>query len=375
MFITNDQLLRALQPEGRGRAEKERALTYAQRASEAEKQPKFHQRGQLMPRERVNMLLDRGTPFLEISTLAGYKQHDDKDGSLAGGNSICGIGYMCGVRTMVTASNSAIKGGTITPWGLRKSLRMQDIAMKQKLPVVSLLESGGANLMYQAEIFIDGGTTFANQALLSAAGIPQITVVHGSSTAGGAYVPAMCDESIMVRNQATIFLGGPPLVKAATGEVVSAEDLGGADVHTRLSGVADHMAADDMHALGLLRGIVGNLNLPELPLAGEARPPLYNPAELAGIIPADLREPFDVREVIARIVDASELDEFKPRYGTTLVTGFARIHGQMVGILANNGILFSESAQKGAHFIELCCQRKIPLLFLQNIAGFMVGRK
>ena len=332
-------------------------------------------RGKLLPRQRVERLLDAGSPFLELSPLAAHGMYGDE---VPGGGIITGLGRVLGRLCVIVANDATVKGGSYYPITVKKHLRAQEVAAQNRLPCLYLVDSGGANLPNQDEIFPDRdhfGRIFFNQANMSAAGIAQLAAVMGSCTAGGAYVPAMCDESIMVRNQATIFLGGPPLVKAATGEVVSAEDLGGADVHTRLSGVADHMAVDDMHALGLLRGIVGNLNLPELPLPGEARPPLYDPAELAGIIPADLREPFDVREVIARIVDGSELDEFKPRYGTTLVTGFARIHGQMVGILANNGILFSESAQKGAHFIELCCQRKIPLLFLQNIAGFMVGRK
>ena len=332
-------------------------------------------RGKLLPRQRVERLLDAGSPFLELSPLAAHGMYGDE---VPGGGIITGLGRVSGRLCVIVANDATVKGGSYYPITVKKHLRAQEVAAQNRLPCLYLVDSGGANLPNQDEIFPDRdhfGRIFFNQANMSAAGIAQLAAVMGSCTAGGAYVPAMCDESIMVRNQATIFLGGPPLVKAATGEVVSAEDLGGADVHTRLSGVADHMAVDDMHALGLLRGIVGNLNLPELPLPGEARPPLYDPAELAGIIPADLREPFDVREVIARIVDGSELDEFKPRYGTTLVTGFARIHGQMVGILANNGILFSESAQKGAHFIELCCQRKIPLLFLQNIAGFMVGRK
>jgi len=332
-------------------------------------------RGKLLPRQRVERLLDAGSPFLELSPLAAHGMYGDE---VPGGGIITGLGRVSGRLCVIVANDATVKGGSYYPITVKKHLRAQEVAAQNRLPCLYLVDSGGANLPNQDEIFPDRdhfGRIFFNQANMSAAGIAQLAAVMGSCTAGGAYVPAMCDESIMVRNQATIFLGGPPLVKAATGEVVSAEDLGGADVHTRLSGVADHMAVDDMHALGLLRGIVRNLNLPELPLPGEARPPVYDPAELAGIIPADLREPFDVREVIARIVDGSELDEFKPRYGTTLVTGFARIHGQMVGILANNGILFSESAQKGAHFIELCCQRKIPLLFLQNIAGFMVGRK
>lgn len=331
-------------------------------------------RGKLLPRQRVERLLDPGAPFLELSPLAAHGMYENE---VPGGGIITGLGRVSGRLCVIVANDATVKGGSYYPITVKKHLRAQEVAAQNRLPCLYLVDSGGANLPNQDDIFPDRdhfGRIFFNQANMSAAGIPQLAAVMGSCTAGGAYVPAMCDESIMVRNQATIFLGGPPLVKAATGEIVTAEELGGADVHTRLSGVADHMAVDDMHALGLLRGIVRNLNLPELtPSHGPA--PLYDPAELAGIIPADLREPFDAREVIARIVDGSELDEFKPRYGTTLVTGFARIHGQPVGILANNGILFSESAQKGAHFIELCCQRKIPLLFLQNISGFMVGRK
>ena len=331
-------------------------------------------RGKLLPRDRVQMLLDPGTPFLEFSQLAAYGMYE---GAAPAAGIITGIGRVSGQECVIVCNDATVKGGTYYPMTVKKHLRAQEIADQNNLPCIYLVDSGGANLPNQDDVFPDRdhfGRIFYNQANLSSKGIPQIAVVMGSCTAGGAYVPAMSDESIIVKDQGTIFLGGPPLVKAATGEVVSAEDLGGADVHTRLSGVADHMAADDIHALGLLRGIVRNLNLPELALtSGPA--PLYDPAELAGIIPTDLRQPVDARELIARIVDGSELDEFKPRYGTTLVTGFARIHGQPVGILANNGILFSESAQKGAHFIELCCQRRVPLLFLQNIAGFMVGRR
>ncbi len=331
-------------------------------------------RGKLLPRQRVERLLDPGAPFLELSPLAAHGMYGDE---VPGGGIITGIGRVSGRLCVIVANDATVKGGSYYPITVKKHLRAQEVAAQNRLPCLYLVDSGGANLPNQDEIFPDRehfGRIFFNQANMSAAGIAQLAAVMGSCTAGGAYVPAMCDESIIVKGQGTIFLAGPPLVKAATGEVVSAEDLGGADVHTRLSGVADHMAADDMHALGLLRGIVRNLNLPE-PVHVNGPAPLYDPAELAGIIPTDLRQPFDVREVIARIVDGSELDEFKPRYGTTLVTGFARIHGQSVGILANNGILFSESAEKGAHFIELCCQRKIPLLFLQNISGFMVGRK
>ncbi len=334
-------------------------------------------RGKLLPRERVERLLDPGSPFLELSPLAGFNLYRDE---VPSGGIITGIGRVSGRECVIVANDATVKGGTYYPITVKKHLRAQEIAQQNRLPCLYLVDSGGANLPQQDEIFPDRehfGRIFFNQANLSAQGIPQVAVVMGSCTAGGAYVPAMCDEAIIVRNQGTIFLGGPPLVKAATGEVVSAEDLGGADVHTRLSGVADHFAADDMHALGLARRIVANLNSVK-PGGLDIRPPApprYDPAELHGIIPPDLRQPFDVREVIARLVDNSELDEFKSRYGTTLVCGFARLHGYPVGILANNGILFSESAQKGAHFIELCSQRNIPLLFLQNIAGFMVGRK
>ncbi|MBR0671990.1 carboxyl transferase domain-containing protein [Neoroseomonas soli] len=334
-------------------------------------------RGKLLPRERVERLLDPGAPFLELSSLAAFGMYG---GDVPGAGLITGIGRVSGRECVIVANDATVKGGTYYPITVKKHLRAQEIATQNRLPCIYLVDSGGANLPNQDEIFPDRehfGRIFYNQARMSSAGIPQIAAVMGSCTAGGAYVPAMCDEAVIVREQGTIFLAGPPLVKAATGEIVSAEDLGGADVHTRLSGVADHYAADDMHALGMVRRIVGNLGRPAR-AALEVRdpaPPRYDPAELHGVVPPDLRTPFDAREIIARIVDGSELDEFKHRYGTTLVCGFARIWGMPVGILANNGILFSESAQKGAHFIELCCQRGIPLLFLQNIAGFMVGRK
>ncbi|KPF83324.1 methylcrotonoyl-CoA carboxylase [alpha proteobacterium AAP38] len=334
-------------------------------------------RGKLSPRDRVRTLLDPGTPFLEFSQLAAYQVYAD-DVPAAG--IITGIGRVNGQECVVVANDATVKGGTYYPLTVKKHLRAQDIARENNLPCVYLVDSGGANLPNQDEVFPDRdhfGRIFYNQATLSANGVPQIAVVMGSCTAGGAYVPAMADESIIVKNQGTIFLGGPPLVKAATGEVVSAEDLGGGDVHTRISGVADHLASDDGHALGIARRIVGNLNrvkAPEVDIK-PAREPLYSADDIYGIIPTDTRKPYDVREIIARIVDGSELDEFKANYGTTLVCGFARLWGMPVGIIANNGILFSESAVKGAHFIELCCQRKIPLLFLQNITGFMVGRK
>ncbi len=339
-------------------------------------------RGKLPPRERVEMLLDPDAPFLEIAPLAALGMYPEKDGRDAapGAGLIAGIGRVSGVECMVVCNDATVKGGTYYPMTVKKHLRAQEIAQQNRLPCIYLVDSGGANLPNQDDVFPDRehfGRIFFNQATMSAQGIAQIAVVMGSCTAGGAYMPAMSDESIIVRNQGTIFLAGPPLVKAAIGEVVSAEDLGGGDVHTRLSGVADHLAQNDTHALALARAVVANLNWRKahamqcLP----PRPPLFEARELHGVIPIDTRKPYDVREIIARIVDASEFDEFKARYGTTLVTGFAHIEGMPVGIVANNGVLFSESAQKGAHFIELCCQRKVPLVFFQKITGFMVGRK
>ena len=334
-------------------------------------------RGKLLPRERVRKLLDPGSPFLELSQLAAYGMYDD---TIAAAGLITGIGRVAGRECVVVCNDATVKGGTYYPVTVKKHLRAQEIARENRLPCVYLVDSGGANLPNQTDVFPDRdhfGRIFYNQATLSAEGIAQIAVVMGSCTAGGAYVPAMADESIIVREQGTIFLGGPPLVKAATGEIVSAEELGGADVHTRVSGVADHFALDDHHALAIARSIVGNLNAHKHVTLDVRAPvePRYAADELYGVINADIRKPYDVREVIARIADGSELDEFKARYGTTLVTGFARIHGYPVGLVANNGVLFSESAQKGAHFIELCAQRGIPLVFLQNITGFMVGQK
>ncbi|MDP1945467.1 carboxyl transferase domain-containing protein [Rhodoferax sp.] len=334
-------------------------------------------RGKLLPRERVQRLLDPGTPFLELSPLAAYAMYND-EAPCAG--LIAGIGRVSGVDCMIVCNDATVKGGTYYPLTVKKHLRAQEVAQQNRLPCIYLVDSGGANLPNQDDVFPDRdhfGRIFYNQANMSALGIAQVAVVMGSCTAGGAYVPAMSDEAIIVKNQGTIFLGGPPLVKAATGEVVTAEDLGGGDVHTRLSGVADHLAQNDLHALALARAAVKNLNSNKAPSLVTAAPaaPKFASEELYGVIPTDTRKPFDVREIIARIVDGSEFDEFKSRYGTTLVCGFARIEGMPVGIVANNGILFSESALKGAHFIELCCQRKIPLVFLQNITGFMVGRK
>ena len=339
-------------------------------------------RGKLLPRDRVRMLLDPGTPFLELSPLAAMGMYPDRDGtdSAPSAGLIAGIGRVSGVDCMIVCNDATVKGGTYYPLTVKKHLRAQEIAQQNHLHCIYLVDSGGANLPNQDEVFPDRdhfGRIFFNQANMSAQGLAQIAVVMGSCTAGGAYVPAMSDETIIVKNQGTIFLGGPPLVKAATGEVVSAEDLGGGDVHTRLSGVADHLAQNDLHALSLARSAVAHLN-EKKPVAPAVRAPVapkFEADELYGVIPTDTRKPFDVREIIARIVDNSELHEFKPRYGATLVCGFAHIEGMPVGIIANNGILFSESALKGAHFIELCCQRKVPLVFLQNITGFMVGRK
>ncbi|AQQ34129.1 carboxyl transferase domain-containing protein [Burkholderia cenocepacia] len=334
-------------------------------------------RGKLLPRDRIAQLLDPGAPFLEFSQLAANGMYND---DAPGAGVITGIGRIAGRECVIVCNDATVKGGTYYPITVKKHVRAQEIAAENRLPCVYLVDSGGANLPNQDDVFPDRdhfGRIFFNQATMSAAGIAQIAVVMGSCTAGGAYVPAMSDESIIVKEQGTIFLGGPPLVKAATGEEVSAEDLGGGDVHTRLSGVADHLAQNDAHALSIARNIVSHL-APKIapPLAlREPKPPRYDAKSLYGVIPVDTRKPFDVREVIARIVDDSEFDEFKARFGTTLVTGFAHIWGHPVGIVANNGILFSESAVKGAHFIELCCQRKIPLVFLQNITGFMVGRK
>lgn len=334
-------------------------------------------RGKLLPRDRVQILLDAGTPFMEFSQLAAYDMYDNAAPSAG---VITGIGRVAGQECVIVCNDATVKGGTYYPMTVKKHLRAQEIAEQNNLPCIYLVDSGGANLPNQDDVFPDRdhfGRIFYNQANMSAKGIPQIAVVMGSCTAGGAYVPAMSDESIIVKNQGTIFLGGPPLVKAATGEVVTAEDLGGGDVHTRLSGVVDHLAQNDTHALSLARTIVSNLNRqkPQTVVMKEVEEPKFPASELYGVIPVDTRKPFDVREVIARVVDGSHFDEFKARYGTTLVCGFAHIYGMPVGIIANNGILFSESALKGAHFIELCCQRKIPLVFLQNITGFMVGRK
>jgi 3-methylcrotonyl-CoA carboxylase beta subunit len=338
---------------------------------------KHTERGKLLPRERIRALLDPGSPFLELSPLAAYGMYEDQ-APCAG--LITGIGRVAGIEVVVIANDATVKGGTYFPMTVKKHLRAQEVALENHLPCIYLVDSGGAFLPLQDEVFPDRdhfGRIFYNQARMSALNIPQIAVVMGSCTAGGAYVPAMSDETIIVREQGTIFLGGPPLVKAATGEVVDAETLGGADVHTATSGVADHYAENDQHALAIAREIVAHLNRRKaMPLAIQPpREPLYAAEEIYGIVPRDTRIPFDIREIIARIVDGSDFHEFKARYGKTLVTGFAHIYGYPVGIVANNGILFAESALKGAHFIELCNQRNIPLVFLQNITGFMVGRK
>lgn len=343
----------------------------------AKAQERHTSRGKLLPRERINRLLDPGSPFLEVGQLAAHEVYGE-DVPAAG--VVAGIGRVEGVECMIVANDATVKGGSYYPLTVKKHLRAQAIARENRLPCIYLVDSGGANLPRQDEVFPDRehfGRIFFNQANMSAMGIPQIAVVMGSCTAGGAYVPAMSDETIMVRNQATIFLAGPPLVKAATGEVVSAEDLGGADVHCKTSGVADHYAENDEHALALARRSIANLNWRKQGELNRREPllPRHPAEELYGVIPADAKQPFDVREVIGRLVDDSEFDEFKALFGTTLVCGFAHLHGYPIAILANNGILFAEAAQKGAHFIELACQRGIPLLFLQNITGFMVGQK
>ena len=370
-FRANAERMRALVEELKERRA-EAALGGPQRARE-----RHVARGKLLPRERVMNLIDPGAPFLELSPLAANGMYD---GAVHAAGVITGIGRVEGRECMIVANDATIKGGSYHPMTVKKHLRAQEIARENRLPCIYLVDSGGANLPTQTDVFPDRehfGRIFYNQATLSSMRIPQIAVVMGSCTAGGAYVPAMSDETVIVKNQGTIFLGGPPLVKAATGEVVSAEELGGGDLHARRSGVVDHLAQDDHHALSIARRIVSHLNTTkrvDIPLSAP-RDPTFDIGELDGIVPTDLKKQYDVREVIARLVDGSEFDEFKQLYGTTLVTGFAHIHGMPVGIVGNNGILFSESAQKAAHFVELCCQRRIPLLFLQNIVGFMVGRE
>ncbi|MCM0021174.1 MAG: methylcrotonoyl-CoA carboxylase [Tagaea sp.] len=370
-FAANDAAMRAVVADLRAAADKVRE------GGGPAARDKHVKRGKLLPRERVRTLLDPGTPFLELSQLAAWEMYG---GDVPAAGILTGIGRVAGRECVIVCNDATVKGGTYYPMTVKKHLRAQEIARENRLPCVYLVDSGGANLPNQDDVFPDRehfGRIFYNQATLSAAGIPQIAVVMGSCTAGGAYVPAMSDESVIVREQGTIFLGGPPLVKAATGEIVTAEELGGADVHARISGVVDHYAQNDAHALGIARRIVGNLGTARSTWAAPAAPvePLYPAEELYGAVPLDARKPYDVREIVARVVDGSEFDEFKALYGTTLVCGFARIWGHQVGIVANNGILFSESSLKGAHFVELCCQRGIPLVFLQNISGFMVGKK
>src|SRR5271155_4325554 len=370
-FRANDVAMRALVQDLR-----DKSAVIGEGGDEASRQRHLG-RGKLLARERVRLLLDPGSPFLELSAFAAWGMYD---GAVPAAGIVTGIGRIRGRECVVVANDATVKGGTYFPITVKKHLRAQEIARDNRLPCLYLVDSGGAFLPAQDEVFPDRehfGRIFYNQARLSAAGIPQIALVMGSCTAGGAYVPAMSDESVIVRGQGTIFLGGPPLVRAATGEIVTAEELGGAQVHSRISGVTDHLALDDHHALGLARRIVGDLNRGKQ-VEVEVMPPVepnYPAAELYGIVPQDTRQPYDVREIIARIVDGSEFDEFKRLYGPTLICGFARIWGYPVGILANNGILFSESALKAAHFIELCAQRGIPLVFLQNITGFMVGKK
>ncbi|MZR62179.1 acyl-CoA carboxylase subunit beta [Alcanivorax sp. DP30] len=338
------------------------------------KRPKFEKRGQLLPNERISRLLDPGSPFLSLMNLAGYKMHDDKDGTEAGGGVIAGIGYVSGVRCLVTASNSAIKGGTVTPSGLHKTLRLQRIALENKLPVVSLSESGGANLNYAADVFVEGARTFANQARLSAAGVPQITVVHGNATAGGAYQPGLSDYVIVVRNRAKMFLAGPPLLKAATGEVATDEELGGAEMHAGIAGTAEYLVENDADGIRQARDLMKMLGWQRAAQPAPAhQPPAYDPEELLGVIPADAKKPYDVREVIARIVDGSEFLDFKNEWDGATVCGWSTIEGKPVGIIGNNGPITPRGAAKAAQFIQLCDQTRRPLLFLHNTTGFMVG--
>ena len=361
------------------RLDQVRSLESLVRDGSAAKREKFDQRGQLLPRERVARLIDRGTPFLELSTLAGLGMHDD-DGkkSVLGGGTIIGIGVVAGKRCLVTASDSALKGGTVSPMGLKKALRAQEIARENKLPLIGLVESGGANLMYQADIFVEGGKSFANQARMSAMGIPQISVVHGSSTAGGAYLPGLSDYVVLIKGRSSIYLAGPPLVKAAIGEDASDEDLGGAEMHASVTGLGEYLADNDAHAIALTRELVDKLNWDKVKDTANDAPagvaaPLYAEEELLGCIPADDREPFDSREVIARIVDGSDFLEFKANYGSETLCGHARIHGHLVGIIGNNGPIQPQGSTKAAQFIQLCDQSGTPLVFLQNTTGYMVG--
>jgi geranyl-CoA carboxylase beta subunit len=356
-----------------------RALEQKVRDFSNSKRERFLARNQLLPRERVSLLIDRGVPWLELSTLAGFRMHDDDgDAGIQGGGGICGIGYVSGVRCMVSANDSAIKGGTSTPMGVKKNLRMQQIALENKLPTVRLVESGGANLLYQAEMFVEGGRGFANQARMSAAGIPQVTVVHGSSTAGGAYLPGLSDYVILVRNRAKVFLAGPPLLRAATGEIATDEELGGAEMHATISGLGEYLAEDDADGIRIAREIMAklpwNTQLPAQPPRA-FKEPRYPAEELAGVVPVDYRKPYDVREIIARIVDDSDFLDFKPPYGPHTVCGHAEIEGHAIGIIGNNGPIDADGASKAAQFIQLCCQANMPIVYLQNTTGYMVGRE
>lgn len=352
-----------------------RALEEKVRLLSAAKRERFEKRGQLLPRQRVARLLDRGAPFIELSTLAGLRMHDDDGDKLVmGGGSIAGIGFVSGRRCAVVANDSAIKGGTVAPMGLKKTLRMQEIARNHKLPVVSLLESGGANLLYQGEMFVEGGRAFANQARMSAAGIPQIAVVHGSATAGGAYLPGLSDYVVLVRNHSKIFLAGPPLVKAAVGEDTDDESLGGAELHAKVTGLGEYLAEDDGHAIAIARELMAMLQWDDARAeGGEVTPPVHSPDELLGVVPVDPREPYDVREVIARLVDGSDFLEFKADYGNDTLCGHARIHGHAVGIVGNNGPIQPHGSTKAAQFMQLCDQSGTALVFLQNTTGYMVG--
>jgi len=371
-YRTNREQMLALIAEFRALEQKVRDFSNSRRE-------RFRSRGQLLPRERVALLIDRGAPWLELSTLAGYRMHDD-DGAdgIQGGGGIAGIGYVSGIRCVVAASDSAIKGGTSTPMGVKKGLRIQQIAMENKLPMLRLVESGGANLLYQAEMFVEGGRGFANQARMSAAGIPQVTVVHGSSTAGGAYLPGLSDYVVLVRNKAKVFLAGPPLLRAATGEIATDEELGGAEMHATVSGLGEYLAEDDADGIRLARDIMAKLpwndQLPVRP-AKTFKEPRHPADELAGIVPVDYRKPYDVREVIARVVDDSDYLDFKALYGVHTVCGHAEIEGQAVGLIGNNGPIDADGAAKAAQFIQICCQANMPIVYLQNTTGYMVGRE
>jgi len=371
-FRTNREQMLALIAEFRGLEQNVRDASNAKRDL-------FRKRGQLLPRERVALLLDRGAPWLELATLAGYRMHDDDGrGGIQAGGGIAGVGYVAGIRCVVAASDSAIKGGTSTPMGVKKNLRVQQIALENKLPVVRLVESGGANLLYQGEMFVEGGRGFANQARMSAAGIPQVTVVHGSSTAGGAYLPGLSDYVILVRNKAKVFLAGPPLLRAATGEIAGDEELGGAEMHATVSGLGEYLAEDDADGIRIAREIMAKLPWNEqLPVRPEKsfKEPRHDADELAGVVPVDYRKPYDVREVIARVVDDSDLLDFKALYGVHTVCGHAEIEGHAVGLIGNNGPIDADGSAKAAQFIQICCQANIPIVYLQNTTGYMVGRE